>query len=141
MNYKNTLTFKAFKKSKYFSLKYINYFPIYDELLKKFRNKIVFVEIESFRVDHYYGEIFGKKQKLLVLILTQILKDLKNMDLKYQSEIKVAINFGKFSTNMEKLMLSDDGGHTNYQQIITVNNCIPNRMGGILIMRMCIRAI
>ena len=57
-------------------------------------------------MDHYLcGEIFlEKKQKLLVLILTQILKDLKNMDLKYQSEIKVAINFGKnFSTNMEKL--------------------------------------
>ena len=31
-------------------------------------------------------------------------------------------------------VILDDGGHTNYQQIITVNNCIPNiKDGGILI--------
>ena len=47
LNYKKTLTFKAFKKSKYFSLKYINYFPIYDSILSKFRNKkIISIELD-----------------------------------------------------------------------------------------------
>ena len=39
MKYNETFSYKSFKNSKYFSLKYENYFSIYDDLLKKFRKK------------------------------------------------------------------------------------------------------
>ena len=49
MNYKNTNTYKSFMKSKYSSIKCANYFHIYDELFKKYKNKkITFVEIGIF---------------------------------------------------------------------------------------------
>ena len=68
MNYKKTLTFKAFKKSKYFSLKYFNYFPIYDSLLTRFRNKkIIFVEIGVFSGGSLFmwRNFFGRKAKII----------------------------------------------------------------------------
>ncbi len=139
MNYKNTLTFKAFKKSKYFSLKYINYFPIYDELLKKFRNKkIVFVEIGVFSGGSLFmwRNFFGKKAKIIGVDLNPDIKRFK----KYGFEISVGDQssdkfWKKFFNKYGKVdVILDDGGHTNYQQIITVNNCIPNiKDGGILI--------
>ena len=139
MNYKNTLTFKAFKKSKYLSLKYINYFPIYDALLKKFRNKkIVFVEIGVFSGGSLFmwRNFFGKKAKIIGVDLNPDIKRFK----KYGFEISVGDQssdkfWEKFFKKYGKVdVILDDGGHTNYQQIITVNNCIPNiKDGGILI--------
>ena len=139
MNYKNTFTFKAFKKSKYFSLKYINYFPIYDSLLNKFRNKkIIFVEIGVFSGGSLFmwRHFFGKKAKIIGIDLNPDIKRFK----KYGFDIIIGDQSNKdFWKNFFKKygkvdVILDDGGHTNYQQIITVNSCIPNiKDGGIVI--------
>ena len=139
MNYKSTLTFKAFKKSKYFSLKYINYFPIYDSLLSKFRNKkIIFVEIGVFSGGSLFmwRHFFGKKAKIIGIDLNPDIKRFK----KYGFDIIIGDQsskefWKKFFKRYGKVdVILDDGGHTNYQQIITVNSCVPNiKDGGILI--------
>ena len=139
MNYKNTLTFKSFKKCKYFSLKYINYFPIYDTLLKKFRNKkIIFVEIGVFSGGSLFmwRNFFGKKAKIIGVDLNPDIKRFK----KYGFDIFVGDQsskefWKKFFKKYGKVdVVLDDGGHTNYQQIMTVNNCVPNiKDGGVLI--------
>ena len=139
MNYKKTLTFKAFKKSKYLSLKYFNYFPIYDSLLKKFRNKkIIFVEIGVFSGGSLFmwRHFFGKKAKIIGIDLNPDIKRFK----KYGFEMVIGDQsdeefWKKFFKKYGKVdIILDDGGHTNYQQIKTVNNCVSNiRDGGLLI--------
>ena len=139
MNYKNTHTFKAFKKSKYLSLKYSNYFPIYDSLLKKYKNKkIIFVEIGVFSGGSLFmwRHFFGKRAKIVGIDLNPDIKRFK----KYGFEIMIGDqsneefwkNFFKKYGKVDVVL--DDGGHTNYQQIKTVNSCIPNiKDGGIFI--------
>jgi len=139
LNYKKTLTFKAFKKSKYFSLKYINYFHIYDSLLKKYRNKkIVFVEIGVFSGGSLFmwRDFFGKKAKIIGIDLNPDIKRFK----KYGFDIIIGDQsskefWKKFFRKYGKVdVILDDGGHTNYQQIMTVNCCVPNiNDGGTLI--------
>ena len=139
MNYKKTLTYKAFKKSKYFSLKYFNYFPIYDSLLTRFRNKkITFVEIGVFSGGSLFmwKNFFGKKAKIIGIDLNP---DIKRFE-KYGFDILIGDQsredfWNKFFKKYGKVdIVLDDGGHTNYQQIKTVNSCVPNiKDGGILI--------
>ena len=139
MNYKKTLTFKAFKKSKYFSLKYANYFHIYDSILKKYRNKkIIFVEIGVFSGGSLFmwRDFFGKKAKIIGIDLNPDIKRFK----KYGFDIIIGDQsskefWKKFFRKYGKVdVILDDGGHTNYQQIMTVNCCVPNiKDDGILI--------
>ena len=139
MNYKNTLAFKAFKRSKYLSLKYKNYFHIYDLILKKFINKkILFVEIGVFSGGSLFmwKNFFGKKAKIIGIDLNPEIKEFK----KYGFEIEIGDqsddNFWKkFFKKYGKVdVVLDDGGHTNFQQIMTVNSCIPYiNDGGLLI--------
>ena len=108
MNYKNTLAFKAFKRSKYLSLKYKNYFHIYDLILKKFINKkILFVEIGVFSGGSLFmwKNFFGKKAKIIGIDLNPEIKNLK-----YGFEIEIGDqsdeNFWKnFLKSMVKSML------------------------------------
>lgn len=137
--YKNTSIFKAFNKSKYFSLKYSNYFKIYESLLSKFKNKrIIFVEIGIFSGGSLFmwRNFFGKKAKIIGIDLSpdvlrfrkygfDILIGDQSDDLFWKSFFK---RYGKVD------VVLDDGGHTNFQQIKTVNNCVRNiKDGGMLI--------
>ena len=68
MHYKKTKTYNSFIKSKYLSLKWKNYFYIYDKLFKKYRNKkIIFVEIGVFSGGSLFmwRNFFGKKAKII----------------------------------------------------------------------------
>ena len=139
MNYKKTFTYKSFLKSKYLSLKYINYFHVYDSLLNKYRNKkIKFVEIGVFSGGSLFmwRNFFGKKAKIIGVDLNPDIKRFKkygfNIEIGDQSDQKFWEKF--FKKYGEVDIILDDGGHTNYQQIKTVNSCIPNiKDGGILI--------
>ena len=68
MNFKKTKSYKSFLKSKYSCIKCINYFNIYDELFKKYRNKkITFVEIGIFSGGSLFmwRDYFGKKARII----------------------------------------------------------------------------
>jgi len=130
LNYKKTFTYKSFLKSKYLSLKYINYFHVYDSLLNKYRNKkIKFVEIGVFSGGSLFmwRNFFGKKAKIIGVDLNPDIKRFKkygfNIEVGDQSDEKFWKKF--FKKYGEVDIILDDGGHTNYQQILTVNNCIP----------------
>jgi len=68
MSFKKTSTYKSFINSKYLCLKYNNYFEVYDELLKEYRNKkIIFVEIGVFSGGSLFmwRNYFGKKARII----------------------------------------------------------------------------
>src|SRR5210317_1866748 len=118
MNFKNTLTFKAFVKSKYLSLKYKNYFPIYDQLLSKYRNKkIIFVEIGVFSGGSLFmwRNFFGKKAKIIGIDLNPDIQKFSKYGFEIvigdQSSKKFWINFFKKYGKVDIVL--DDGGHTN----------------------------
>ena len=131
MLFKKTKSYNSFIRSKYLSLKYKNYFYIYDNLFKKYKNKkITFVEIGVFSGGSLFmwRNFFGKKAKIIGIDLNPESKKFKKYGFKIfigdQSKEKFWKNF--FSKVGKVDLVLDDGGHTNYQQIITTNCCIPN---------------
>lgn len=139
MKFNKTISYKFFKNSKFFSLKYENYFSIYDDLLKKFRKKnIIFVEIGVFSGGSLFmwKNFFGKNAKIIGIDLNPDALRFKKHGFEIiigdQSKEEFWEFFFKKYGKVDIIL--DDGGHTNYQQIITVNCCIPNiKDGGILI--------
>ncbi len=139
MYFKKTKSYKSFLKSKYLSLKYKNYFFIYDKLLNKYKNKnITFVEIGVFSGGSLFmwRNFFGKKAKIIGIDLNPDSKRFEKYGFKIvigdQSKTKFWKSF--FKKNGKVDIVLDDGGHTNYQQIITTNSCVPNiKDGGMLI--------
>jgi len=130
MNFKKTKSYKSFLKSKYSCIKCINYFNIYDELFKKYRNKkITFVEIGIFSGGSLFmwRDYFGKKARIIGIDLNPESKRFEKYGFEIfigdQSSNKFWKNFFKKIGKVDIVL--DDGGHTNYQQIITTNQCIP----------------
>mgnify|MGYP001364377661 CR=1 FL=1 len=131
MNYKKTLSYKSFYNSKYLSLKYKNYFLIYDKLFNKYKNKkIIFVEIGVFSGGSLFmwRNFFGKKAKIIGIDLNPDSKKFEKYGFKiFIGDQSKEIFWKKFFSKVGKVdIILDDGGHTNYQQIMTTNSCIPN---------------
>mgnify|MGYP002026808503 CR=1 FL=1 len=139
MHYKKTKTYNFFLKSKYLSLKYKNYFYVYDKLLEKYKNKnITFVEIGIFSGGSLFmwKNFFGKKAKIIGIDLNPASKKFEKYGFKIViGDQSKATFWKKFFSKYGKVdIVLDDGGHTNYQQIITTNCCVPNiKDGGMLI--------
>ena len=76
---------KNFKSSPQSSIKWDNYFEIYENCLKKFINKsITLVEIGIGNGGSLFmWRNFWKKAKIIGIELNQKLRNLKNMDLKF----------------------------------------------------------
>jgi hypothetical protein len=119
-----------FNDTKFFSGKWENYFPIYEEIFSKYKNKnIKFVEIGVFSGGSLFmwKKFFGPKAKIIGIDLNPDSLKLK----KYGFEIEIGDqsneNFWSFffkkHGNIDIVL--DDGGHTNFQQIVTANACIP----------------
>ena len=130
MSYKKTISYKSFQKSKFSCIKHTNYFNIYDELFKKYRGKkITFVEIGIFSGGSLFmwRNFFGKRAKIIGIDLNPEAKKFE----KYGFKIVIGDQSKKsfwdkfFKENGKVDIILDDGGHTNYQQIITTNKCIP----------------
>jgi hypothetical protein len=122
---------KLFYKSPNFSTKWTAYFPIYEEIFKKYRNKnITFVEIgvglggSLFMWRNY----FGKKSRIIGIDLNPQAKELE----KKGFEIFIGDQADKdfwyiFYKKIGKVdIILDDGGHKNLQQISTVFYSLPN---------------
>lgn len=131
--------YRCYRQSKYFSMKHSTYFPVYEEILGKYRGKeIVFVEIgilnggSLFMWQNYLGE----KAKIIGIDF--------NPDAKKWEKDGFEIHIGnqsdpafwnQFFSDIGKVdVILDDGGHTNPQQVITTQLCVPHiNDGGVLI--------
>tara|TARA_B100000963_G_C22587639_1_gene653918 strand:+ start:564 stop:1364 length:801 start_codon:yes stop_codon:yes gene_type:complete len=130
VSYKKSLSYKSFIKSKYSCIKHTNYFPVYDQLFKYYRGKnITFVEIGIFSGGSLFmwRNFFGKRAKIIGIDLNPASKKFE----KYGFQIFIGDQskesfWDSFFKKVGKVdIILDDGGHTNYQQIITTNKCIP----------------
>ena len=130
-DYKNLDIYKCYKKSHLHSSKANIYFNIYDELFHKYRNKkITFVEIGV----KWGGSLlmwknfFGNDARIIGVDLYPETKKLE----KHGFEIFIGdqssdIFWKNFFSEVGKIdILLDDGGHTNENQILTLNNVINN---------------
>ncbi len=130
-NYKQLEIFKYFKEAKLHSVKGNTFFSIYDELFSKYRNKkITFVEIGVKWGGSLFmwKEYFGHNAKIIGIDFNPDTKKLEKYGFKIfigdQSSEKFWKNFFSEVGNIDILL--DDGGHTNENQILTLNNVIPN---------------
>ncbi len=131
--------FQIYKNLKRVSLKSNTYFQAYEELFSGYVGKeIIFAEIGVMHGGSMFmwREYFGNKAKIIGIDLHPNAKELE----KHGFEIFVGSqsdpNFWKnFYNKVGKIdILLDDGGHENNQQIITLNESIPNiKDGGIIL--------
>lgn len=131
MNYKNTISYKSFINSKYISYKHRNYFNIYDQIFKKYKNKkIKFLEIGVFSGGSLFmwKNFFGKKAKIIGVDANPDTKKFEKYGFKiFNGDQSKEIFWKQLFKKIGKVdIVLDDGGHTNYQQIITTNCCVPN---------------
>ena len=85
MSFKKNLSYKAFSKSKFKSIKHSTYFEVYDELFSKFRNKkITFVEIGILGGGSLFmwRNYFGKKAEIIGIELNPNAKKLEKYGFK-----------------------------------------------------------
>jgi len=120
-----------FNESKFYSLKYSNYFPIYEKLFSRFRGKkITFVEIGVLSGGSLFmwKKYFGNDARIIGVELNPDAKKFEDYGFEIfignQSDPNFWNNFFKKIGNVDIIL--DDGGHTNYQQIITSSFCIPH---------------
>ena len=115
---------KSFKTSPRYSIKWSNYFPVYENLFKKFVNKkIIFVEIGVGNGGSLFmwKKFFGSKARIIGIELNPDAKKLE----KFGFEIFIGdqsdpLFWKKFYNKVGKIdVLLDDGGHKNIQQITT----------------------
>ena len=112
----------SFKTAPKYSIKWSNYFEIYENLFKKFINKkITFVEIGIGNGGSLFmwKKFFGKKARIIGIELNPDAKKLE----KFGFEIFIGdqsdpLFWKKFYKKVGKIdVLLDDGGHKNIQQI------------------------
>ena len=123
---KNDLTLlDLFNSSKNKSIKWKKYFPIYEKLFKNFRNKkITFVEIGILDGGslEIWKKFFGKDSRIIGIDKNPECKKLENENYEIfigsQSDSYFWNKFYQKVGNVDIIL--DDGGHTNYQQIISL---------------------
>ena len=122
---------KNFKSSPYSSIKWDNYFDIYENSLKKFVNKnITLAEIGIGNGGSLFmwRNFLGKKAKIIGIELNPDAKKFEKYGFKIfigdQSDPLFWKNFYKINGKID--ILIDDGGHTNLQQITTLMESIDN---------------
>ena len=116
---------KSFKSSPKYSIKWSNYFEIYENLFKRFINKkitLVEVGIGNGGSLFMWRNYFGKKAKIIGIELNPEAKKLEKKGFKIFIGDQSNPDFWKkFYKKIGKIdILIDDGGHTNLQQITTL---------------------
>ena len=125
MNYKKSLSYKAFIKSPYKSIKHSSYFEVYDELFSKYRNKeITFVEIGVLNGGSLFmwRNFFGSRAKIIGIDLNPVEKKWAkhgfNIFIGDQSNPKFWKKLKKKIGRIDIIL--DDGGHRYIDQITTI---------------------
>ena len=129
-NTKKLSIYKSFANSKKYSIKWSNYFQVYEKILSNYRNKrIKFVEIGVANGGSLFmwKKYFGKKAKIIGIDLNPNAKKLEKNGFKIyignQSDKKFWDYFYKKEGKVDIIL--DDGGHKNLQQISTVHYSLP----------------
>ena len=127
-NNKDLLNF--FNESDYYSLKFKNYFPIYEKIFSRFRGKkITFVEIGVLSGGSLFmwRNYFGKEARIIGIELNPEAKKFEEEGFEIFIGNQSDENFWKdfFKEVGEVDIILDDGGHTNFQQIVTCSSAIP----------------
>lgn len=129
---------EAFNQTKYFSQKYTNYFPIYDELFGNFQGtELTFVEVGVLHGGSLsmFRNFFGKNARIIGI-------DNNQAALQFSPDFEIFIGDQSdpsfwdhfFKTVGPIDILLDDGGHKNVQQIQTVVSALPNvKDGGLIV--------
>ena len=120
-----------FEESEYHTIKYRNYFPIYEKLFSKFVNKkITFVEIGVFSGGSLFmwRKYFGKDARIIGIDLNSDAKRFEKDGFEIFIGNQSDENFWKvfFEKVGDVDIILDDGGHTNFQQIVTACCCAPH---------------
>ena len=139
MSFKKNLSYKAFSKSKFKSIKHSTYFEVYDELFSKYRNKkITFVEIGILGGGSLFmwRNFFGPKARIIGIDLNPSAKKWT----KYGFEVFIGdqsdVNFWKiFKKKVGEIdIILDDGGHRYIDQITSIECILSNiKQDGIIV--------
>ena len=124
-----SILIKSFNKSPKYSIKWNNYFKVYEEILNKYKNKkIKFVEIGIGDGGSLFmwKSFFKKKIEIIGIDLNPEAKKLEKFGFKIAIGDQADPNFWKsFYKKYGKIdVLLDDGGHKNIQQITTLMESI-----------------
>lgn len=121
---KNTLSYQAYLKSPYNSIKHSTYFETYDELFSRYRNKkITFVEIGVLGGGSLFmwREFFGPDARIIGIDLNPNAKKWEEHGFEIYIGSQSDKNFWReFINDIGPVdVVLDDGGHTYDQQIVT----------------------
>ena len=131
--------FHLFKSSKRYSIKWSNYFEIYEAILKKYINKkitLVEVGVGDGGSLFMWKKFLGNKANIIGIELNPEAKKLEKFGFKIFNGDQSSPDFWKnFYKKIGKIdILIDDGGHTNLQQITTFMESILHiKDGGVII--------
>ena len=129
--YKNLTIFQHFLNSKRKVSKASNYFEIYDELLNKYKNKnvtLVEIGVKWGGSLEMWKNYLGPRARIIGIDLYENTKRLEKEGYEIfigdQSSPSFWENFFDDVGTVD--IIIDDGGHTNENQILTLNCCIKN---------------
>jgi len=130
---------EAYFNSPSLSIKYDTYFPVYEELLSRYRGKdVTLVEVGVFNGGSLFmwREYFGPQARIIGIDLNPSAKMWEQHGFEIHIGDQASEDF--WQDFFEKVgpvdVFIDDGGHTNLQQIATVHCAVEHiRDGGVLI--------
>ena len=120
---------KSFQSSPRYSIKWSNYFDIYEKIFNKYidkKIKVVEIGIGDGGSLFMWKNFFGKKAKIIGVELNPEAKKLEKFGFKiYNGDQSSQIFWKNFYKKIGKVdILVDDGGHTNLQQVTTLMESI-----------------
>ncbi len=132
--------FSAYSNSPQYSTKYDSYFPVYEELLSKYRFKpnVTLVEVGVFHGGSLFmwREYLGPQARIIGIDLNPGAMQWQKHGFEiYIGDQGLDSFWSDFYAKAGKVdIVVDDGGHTNRQQIVTSHHAIKNiENGGLLI--------
>lgn len=131
--------FAIYQNTPYLSIKHDSYFQVYEEIFRKYvGGKITFVEIGVLNGGSLlmWRSFFGSQATIIGIDLNPAAKkwEKEGFPIYIGSQSDPAFWENFFASVGKVDVVLDDGGHTNHQQILTADRCIPQiNSGGMLV--------